>query len=268
MRTDQHAAPAAREEPLTADVRAPSHAERARTLVLRETTGTLSTLDPDGFPHGAYVTFALDGADPVFLISKLATHTQNLLRDPRASLMAHESRAEDPLANGRVTLVGPCEKIAEPSAARAAFLAVHPRASYYADFEDFAFYRLRVQSVRYIGGYGRMSWVDAGDWRAATPDPLAPDAEGILRHMNDDHAEALVLYARAFTRATDASDVAMTGIDRYGFELSVATPSGRRPARVAFASEITTPLAARQALVALVKEARAKLGVSAPAPSR
>ena len=258
--TDQHASPA-REEPLTpADTLAPSHAERARTLVSQQRTGTLSTLDPDGFPHGSYVTFALDGADPVLLISKLATHTQNLLRDPRASLMAHEARAEDPLANGRVTLIGPCEKVLEPTSARKAFLAAHPRASYYAGFEDFAFYRLEVRSLRYIGGYGRMSWIDAADWRAAQPDPLAADAEGILKHMNDDHADAMILYAHAFTRASDATDVVMTGIDRYGFEMSVATPSGRRPARLAFSSEITTPTAARQALVALVKAARTKIG--------
>jgi putative heme iron utilization protein len=266
--TDPHATPA-REEPLTpADTAAPSHAERARTLLSLERTGTLSTLDPDGFPHGAYVTFALEGGDPVFLISKLATHTQNLLRDPRASLMAHETRADDlgsrsssrdPLANGRVTLVGPCTKVADPTSARAAFLSAHPSAAYYADFADFGLYRLDVKSVRYIGGYGRMSWIDAADFRAAAPDPLARDAEGILRHMNDDHREALVLYARAFTRATWAEDVTMTAIDRRGFELSVATPSGPRPARLAFATEITTPLAARQALVALVKDARAKL---------
>jgi putative heme iron utilization protein len=261
--TDAHASPT-RETPLTPDdVAAPSHAERARTLVSRETTGTLSTLDPDGFPHGSYVTFALEGADPVFLVSTLATHTQNLLRDPRASLMAHESREEDPLANGRVTLIGRCEKVEDPAGARAAFLAAHPRAAYYADFRDFAFYRLEVASIRYIGGYGRMSWVERGAWREATPDPLAADAAGIVRHMNDDHADALVLYARAFTRAEAAEDVVMTAVDRHGFELSVATPSGRRPARVAFGRDVTTPVQARQTLIAMLKDARAKLGTPA-----
>ncbi len=260
--TDQHANPT-REEPLTPpETAAPSHAERARTLVSLESTGTLSTLDPEGFPHGSYVTFALEGPDPVLLISKLASHTQHLMRDARASLMAHEARAEDPLANGRVTLIGPCEKVVEPSSARAAFLAVHPGAAYYADFADFAFYRLSVRSVRYIGGYGRMSWVEAADWRAARPDPLARDAASILAHMNADHADALVLYARAFTRAVDAADVVMTGIDRYGFELSVVTPSGRRPARIAFDAEITDPTASRKALIALVKSAREKLGAT------
>jgi len=155
--TDAHGDPTPEVPLADPDVRAPSHAERARTLVSRQATGTLATLDPDGFPHGSYVTYTLDGADPVFLISKLATHTQHLARDPRSSLMAHETGADD---------------------------------------------------------------------------PLAADAEGILRHMNDDHGEALRLYAKAFTRATDAERAVMTGIDRYGFEMSVDTPTARpSPAR-------------------------------------
>jgi hypothetical protein len=262
MSNDQHANPT-REEPLTSpETAAPSHAERALTLVSQLRTGTLSTLDADGFPHGSYITFALDGHDPVFLISKLATHTQNLLHASRASLMAHESRAEDPLANGRVTLIGHCLPLTDPAAlapAREAFLAAHPSSSYYADFKDFGFWKLTVATLRYIGGYGRMSWVDLADWRAAEPDPLAADAEGIIEHMNKDHADALVAYARAFTRATGADDVRMTGVDRYGFELSVATPAGRRPARLAFPAPISSSTAARQALIALLKTAREKL---------
>jgi len=256
---DQHANPT-REEPLTPDdTRAPNHAERARTMVSLLATGTVSTLDPKGYPHGSYVTFALRGPNPIFLFSKLATHTQNLEGDGRASLMAHESHAEDPLANARVTLLGTCRRLEGDDAARSAFLTAHPQAAYYVDFADFHFYELEVTSLRYIGGYGRMSWVDVDAWRAAEPDPLAPHASGIIEHMNDDHAQALVAYARAFTRATDAEHAVMTGVDRYGFEMSVRTDRGMRPARLAFESEVTTPTDARRALVALVKEATAKL---------
>jgi hypothetical protein len=265
MSNDQHANPT-REEPLTPPgVATPSHAERALTLVSQLRTGTLSTIDAEGFPHGSYITFALDGGDPVFLISQLATHTQNLLNEARASLMAHESGAEDPLANGRVTLIGHCRRLVEPAAiaaAREAYLAVHPQSSYYADFKDFGFWKLSVATLRYIGGYGRMSWVEVADWRAASADPLAADAAGIVEHMNKDHADALVAYARAFTRATEADDVRMTAVDRYGFELSVATPAGRRPARLAFPAEVSTATGARQALIALLKDARQKLLMS------
>ena len=121
------------------------------------------------------------------------------------------------------------------------------------------------QCIRYIGGYGRMSWVEASAWQQAEVDPIFPHAEGIISHMNDDHADAMVLYARAFTRATGAQDVVMTGIDRYGFEFSVAVDGGRRPARIAFDTPIATAGDARKTLVALLAAARAALAKGAAA---
>lgn len=257
--TSGHTRPAP-ETPLTPeDVKTPTHGERARTLVAGQRTGVLATLTEDGFPYGSYVTFALHEGDPVFLVSTMAAHTKNLARDPKSSLLVHESVADDPLANGRVTLVGECARLDDPTAAREAFLSAHPQASYYADFKDFAFWKLTVSAVRYIGGYGRMSWVEVDDWRTGEVDPIAPFEAGIVEHMNDDHADALVAYARAFTRATDAQTVTMVSCDRYGFELSVKTERGPRPARIAFDDPIATGDEARQAMIALLKRARAQL---------
>ena len=63
----------------------------------------------------------------------------------------------------------------------------------------------------------------------------------ILEHMNADHSGALRAYARAFTRATDAENATMTAIDRHGFEMTVTTPSGVGPARLAFDAPLTKP---------------------------
>lgn len=250
-------------EPLyDVNVPTPTHAERARTLVAQASTGTLCTLalEPAGYPYGSFVTVALDAGDPIFLISALAEHTRNLERDPRASLMVAEHGAADPLANGRVTTLGLCTRVREDGGqARAAFLAAHPDSGYYADFRDFGFWKLQVEAVRYIGGYGRMSWVSQEDWQAATPDPLGPSAAGIIAHMNADHADAMLLYCKAFSKATAATAASMTGVDRYGFELSAMTEDGPRPVRLAFATPVGTPEEARAAMVAMVKDARARL---------
>ena len=260
--TRGHATPRRAEEELLYDpaVATPSHAERARTLVERLTTGTLSTLgrDPAGHPYGSFVTFALDpAAAPVFLFSELAEHTKNLRGDARASLVVAEAVREDPLANGRVTLLGTCQPLAAAAeGAREAYLARFPNAAYYADYRDFGFWRLAVESARYIGGYGRMSWVSGQEWLAARPDPLAPHAAAIVAHMNEDHAEAMATLCRAFSRAADAEAVAMTGIDRYGFEMSVGTAAGRRPVRLAFPQPVGTPDEARRSLVEMVAAAR------------
>ena len=263
MSEQRHAQPAGRTaEPLyDVNIPTPTHAERARTLVARIPTGTLCTLalEPQGYPYGSFVTVAFDEGDPTFLISGLAEHTKNLERDPRASLMVAENGAVDPLANGRVTMLGPCTRVeGDEGRARAAFLTVHPNAAYYADFRDFAFWKLRVNAIRYIGGYGRMSWITQDEWQAAEADPLAPYAAGAVAHMNADHADAMVLYCRAFSKATEVASATMTGVDRYGFDLSAKTPEGPRPIRVAFAKPVTTPDELRAALVAMAKDARSR----------
>ncbi|HTN83738.1 MAG TPA: DUF2470 domain-containing protein [Sorangium sp.] len=245
--------------------RAPSHAERCRTLAERARAATLCTLarDPAGYPYGSLVTVAVDAhGRPLLLLSALAEHTGNLKIHPEASLLLAEAAGGgvDPLALGRMTLIGACRPLegAEAAAARTRFLAGHPRASYYVDFTDFSFYRLDPLSIRYVGGFGRMSWVDAADYAAAEPDPLAPDAARILEHMNTDHADAILAYAKALAGIKDATGAKMTSVDRYGFELDVITPAGPKAARLGFDAPVSTTDEVRKAMVALVREARGR----------
>jgi putative heme iron utilization protein len=265
MSEDAHARPTrdAAEPLYDVNIPTPTHAERARTLAAQISTGTLCTLalEPEGYPYGSFVTVAFDNGDPIFLISELAEHTKNLERDPRASLLVADGGSADPLANGRVTVLGRCTRIeGDSDSARAAFFAAHPNSRYYADFRDFAFWRLHVDHVRYIGGYGRMSWISEGDWRAAEPDPLGPSAADMIAHMNADHADALVLYCKAFSKATEITSASMTGVDRYGFEMSAMTPKGPRPVRLPFGKPVSTPEEVRAALIVMLKDARSTLG--------
>ena len=152
----------------------PSHAERARALVRLARWGTLSTLSRrhPGHPFGSVMPYAPDerGA-PLLLISSMAMHTQNLAADPRASLLVTETgQASDPLAGGRVTLMGRAARVpdGERPAARALYLDRHPKAEEWTDFDDFAFWRLVVSDVYFVGGFGAMGWVTAADYAAAT----------------------------------------------------------------------------------------------------
>jgi putative heme iron utilization protein len=263
MSTDAHGRPSGSATSYTAqDVRAPSHAERARTLVAAQSTGTLCTLslEPAGSPYGSFVTFALHKGLPLFLISRIAEHTRNLSNDGRASLLVHEAGKADPLANGRVTLIGKVDKLAKDAPdldeVRASFLAAHPESSYYVSYADFDFWRLSLQAVRYIGGYGRMSWVEAAEFRVAQPDPLASSAGRVLSHMNEDHADSLLLYAQKLTSAPSPQKAVMTAVDRYGFEMTITTPDGVGPARIAFDTPLSNADEARTALIALVRKAQ------------
>jgi putative heme iron utilization protein len=243
----------------------PTYAERARTLLHRARAGTLATQSRrhPGHPFGSLMPYALDEAGrPLFLISSMAVHTQNLAADPRASLfVAEPDWAGDPLAAGRVTLMGavrvvPKDAIAE---ARTAYLARHANAAYWVDFEDFAFHRLEVADLYFVGGFAAMDWIDASAYAAARVDPLADVAAGILEHMNKDHPDALVVYARALGGSPDAEAATMVAVDRLGFRLRVRTGGRLHGARIAFPEEVTSADDARRVLIAMLKDARGRV---------
>jgi len=243
----------------------PSHAERCRTLVAGSTRGALATVaaDPAGYPYGSVASYGLDErGNPLFFVSLMAEHTQNALRDPRASLLVTERVPEgaDPLASGRVTLLGTMAPVSEDDRARARerYLAANPASSYYIDFGDFAFYRLNVESIRYVGGYGRMSWVDPERYADAEPDPLVDAAAGIIEHMNEDHADAQLLYCKYLLDRPETTAASMSAVDRYGFEMIAVSPAGRTAVRLGFPKECTTGDDVRTAMVTLVAEARAR----------
>jgi putative heme iron utilization protein len=239
----------------------PAFAERARTLLHLGRVGSLSTLSRKrpGFPFGSLMPYALDGAGrPVFLISTMAMHTQNLQQDGRASLLVTQPEASgDPLGAARVTLVGNVSPIAkaEVGEARRLYLERHENSKYWVDFDDFSFFAMDVVDVYYVGGFGVMGWITAQEYSQAQPDPLADAAAGILQHMNADHQDALILLARVFA-GTEAREAVMTSVDRLGFHVRMKTEEGMKGARVAFLSEVSTPVETRKILVEMVQQAR------------
>jgi putative heme iron utilization protein len=203
--------------------------------------------------------YGLDGnGRPVFLISTMAMHTQNLQADPRSSLLAIQPDASgDPLGASRVTLLGNVQPIPEPEVAEARklYLARYANSKNWVDFEDFSFYRMDVVDVYYVGGFGVMGWVPAFEYSHGQTDPLADVAPDIIQHMNTDHGEALTLLARGFA-GIESKEAAMTSVDRLGFNLRLKTPDGPRGVRIAFIREVSSPAEARNVLIEMVVQAR------------
>jgi heme iron utilization protein len=239
----------------------PTFAERAHTLVYLGRMGSLSTLSrkQPGFPFGSVMPYGLDDRGrPIFLISTMAMHTQNLQGDAHASLLVTQQDTEgEPLGASRVTLLGnvlpvPERELAE---ARKLYLERHANSKYWVDFEDFSFYRMDVVDVYYVGGFGVMGWVSASDYDRSQPDPLADSMAGIIQHMNADHKDALVMLARSFAHI-DSTEATMTAVDRLGFHLRLKTAGGMRGARIAFLREVNSQGETRKVLVEMVQQAR------------
>ena len=236
----------------------PSDAELSRTLVASSTTASLSTLTESGYPYGSIVSYIPnDDGDPVILVSDLAEHTINARTDSKASMLIAESAdGGDPLGKSRLTLVGRLSIIKNPEDIREKYLQRHEHASFYVDYDDFNFWKLSVEEIRFVGGFGHMSWVTSQDYKDAEVDPLFETAAGIISHMNDDHSDTNLLYVQALTDLDGCEEATMLGVDRYGVTLRAETQSGPRMARVGFPSPLSLADEARPAIIALLDHAK------------
>jgi hypothetical protein len=158
----------------------------------------------------------------------------------------------DPLQGARVTLFGLVEKTDDP-AVRRRFLARHPEAEFYVNFQDFSFWRLKVEGAHYIGGFGRIVDLKPEDLLIdiAGAEKLVAAEADILSHMNEEHADAVELYTRVLKDARPGP-WRMVGIDPEGCDLRLEGEA----LRILFAKPIATPQEAREELVRLTREAR------------
>ncbi|OBA93886.1 HugZ family protein [Mycolicibacterium fortuitum] len=238
----------------------PSAAEEARTVAASTNAGTLASLTADGDPWASFITYGLLAGQPVLCVSNMAEHGRNLAGDPRASIsIVAPDAGSDPLASSRITLAGVAERPVgdELAAARQAHLDGVASARYYIDFSDFSLWVLRVQRVRWVGGYGRMDSTTGEAYAEAEPDPVSPHAAGAIEHLNADHADSLADMARSLGGYPDTTSAVCTGADRYGLDLRVTTERGVAYTRVGYAAPIGSYGELRAATVELAQRAQA-----------
>jgi len=227
----------------------------ARKLMREGRSGALATLMPDtGDPYCSLVNVAtaVDGS-PLLLISKLAIHTRNINTDARVSLMLDERKDGDPLQGARVMLMGRA-RITTDAADRRRYLAAQPEAELFADFADFAFYRIEISRAHLVAGFGRIVDLQPQDLLVdltGADDLLAAQADAVA-HMNADHADACRLYATRLLGAPDG-DWRCVGLDPEGLDLQ----NGRIALRLPFPQRVNGAGPLRAALKALADQARA-----------
>lgn len=235
----------------------PDPAELARQLLRRADRAALGVALAEGDQRHPYVSLVLLAIDhdlaPILLISALAEHSKAIAGDDRVSLLIDGTGGlEQPLTGPRLSLVGRAIRCDAPRL-RARYLARHPDATGYAGFKDFAFYRIKVERGHLVGGFGMIHWLDQGalSMPEALTETLVEDEAGIVAHMNEDHADAIDLYANRLLGLA-GQGWRLSGIDRDGVDLR---RSGQ-VARLNFEAPIVDASTARRSLVSLVKKAR------------
>jgi len=235
-------------------------ARLARSLLRRSRQGALATLmarGGDPYCSLANVATHADGS-PILLISRLALHTQNILADARLSLMLDERAEGDPLEGSRIMLAGRAEEAGGDDVAilRRRYLNAHPSAEAFVDFKDFSFFRIRPHAAHLVAGFGRIVDLKPEQFLTEIADAGALlDAEqGAVEHMNEDHRDAINLYATKLLGA-DVADWRCTGCDPDGVDMQAETAT----LRLDFPERVTGPGELRKMLVKLADEARARL---------
>jgi putative heme iron utilization protein len=219
----------------------------ARHLFLQQSFGILSTISVDvpGYPFGSVTPYCADDeCRPVIYISHIAQHTRNIVADSRVSLTVVDNNdgSDDVQARGRVTCIADAVPMDDGRAdIRERYFRYFPSARQYDQTHDFAFFRLELVRVRFIGGFGQIYWIEPGEFMTKNPFSAAQESQ-IIRHMNKDHEDALRHYC-------GGQAAQMVGIDAEGFDL---LRSGKK-LRLPFKTPIHTMEEARQALIDLAR---------------
>jgi len=226
---------------------------RARHLMRALDRAALAVIHPDGaWPYASLVLVAVaHDLAPILLISQLAEHTKAIAADAKVALLFDGTAGiEKPLTGPRLSVLGRAQR-SDDARLAARYLARHPDAALYAGFKDFAFYRVAIERAHLVAGFGAIHWIEAAAL-APPPAPALEQAEAeIVAHMNQDHGEALDLYAGRLLGLA-GEGWRMTGLDADGLDLRRLG----QVARLDFEAPVGTAAEARRALVSLAGKAR------------
>jgi heme iron utilization protein len=208
-------------------------ARAARLLLRAARSGTLATVAA-GQPFASLVTPAVaSDLSVVLLLSSLAQHTRHLRADGRCALMvAGTPEGANPQTAPRLTVTGTAVPDPDP-ALKARWLAVHPYGALYADFADFAIWRLVPAQALLVSGFARADRLRRADLAAdaAAVATLAAAAPALMAEWNRDRPDALAAIAAA------AGDWRLVGLDVDGCDLA----AGERVLRIAWEAPIEGP---------------------------
>ncbi len=225
----------------------------ARALLLENVEGILSThsVDMPGYPFGSIVPYCLDQTgQPIILISTIAQHTKNILANPKMSLITTEKDVVDVQTGARLTLIADAQPLDGEDLEQAGqrYYEFFPQSRGYHKTHDFNFYRLEVVRARFIGGFGKIHWIESQKLLKAIPFSAEQEA-GMITHMNEDHADAMKKYCADAEIEIGDHDPEMAGIDEEGFHLRL----GEKIVRLTFSEPAQTAEEVRARLVAMVR---------------
>lgn len=225
--------------------------EKTKTVTSVCTSGTLCTVSShegiEGSPFGSFVDYVLDDeGNPVLLMNEMSMHTINIQQNALngetnggslvtlfTQLDADTSSINKGQDVSRVSLTCRVEKIPDTAedmdAIRMRYSLTHSYADQVMDSPKFAFYRLLPEKIYFVGGFGVNSkWVDVEDYKTASPDILAKEANKIVKKLNREFKDDLELMANQLLEVEMLKNIRVTNVDRLGMDVRVTRQQGTR----------------------------------------
>lgn len=198
-----------------------NNAHEARLMLRTHRYGALGTLSKkfDGYPFGSITPYLVDhDGSLLILISALAEHTKNIQHDSRVSLITHDQRDPHIQTQGRVTVVGNAQPEPNREQAGLRYLRYFPEARTYFEMHDFSFYRIRPVAIRYIGGFGRIHWINMENYAVAQAGQFAQQEEALLEVINTQQQHTLQQLLLQ-QHGIDAGEAQAIGLDCDGLDV-------------------------------------------------
>ena len=224
----------------------------ARKLLRSLDCGVLATMSQElpGFPFGSVTPYVTthDG-HVVILVSDIAQHTKNMGENDKVCLTVMDNADGNKQEQGRATIIGharpvPSDRLDEASER---YFAFFPEARHYSKAHAFTFFWIETVRVRYIGGFGKIFWIEEEDWGVPAPEWSTEEAE-IVKHMNDDHSSAVVAMTKVHAQVDDP-EATLIAMDPEGCHLK--TKCGIH--YLSFGTSAMTKDSVREAMIALTK---------------
>lgn len=241
----------------------------ARLLLRRSEVGVLSTHSKacDGYPFGSVSTFmSTHEGDIIFYVSDLAQHTKNLQHNAKMCLTVFSAdgadvgrHSDDPNAEARLSLLGHATPIAKEDESITAdrFFRLYPDSKQYQQAHAFEFYKMHIDRVRFIGGFGDIHWISESDWRQTTPEWQAVE-HAMVKHMNEDHVDAMQAICAHYANV-NAQEIEMLAVNPDG---AFYKCDEYKPIFIAFENLAIESTEVRKTLVAQTNAARQALGIN------
>ncbi len=164
-------------------------------LLRSSNSGILSTISKSSndYPFGSFVTFISCKSRSIYLyLSTIAEHTKNINYNSKSCLTIFKTKAIGDTQNSqRLSLIGDLELVTDLESCQDRFFSFFPKSKDYSKFHTFNFFKLNINKVRWIGGFGKIAWIENQKWKPHNPD-WSKDEKYIIDHMNNDHLNTII----------------------------------------------------------------------------